>query len=171
VDIRRWPARVAAIGPATAEAISQLHVKVDVIPENFVAEGLAAAFEQFDMTGRKVLVARAAEGRDVVPEALRQRGARVDVVDIYRNVVPPDAPARAREVFAHKPDWVTFTSSSTVKNLLSMIDRTALEGVRLASIGPATSETMRKHGLTVDAEAEPHTMEGLVRAMWSPHRS
>jgi len=111
VDIRRWPPRVAAIGPATAEAIARLHVKVDAIPESFVAEGLAAAFEQFEMTGRKVLVARAAEGRDVVPEALRQRGARVDVVDIYRNVVPPDAPGRAREVFAHKPDWVTFTSS------------------------------------------------------------
>jgi uroporphyrinogen III methyltransferase/synthase len=165
VDIRRWPPRVAAIGPATAEAIARLHVKVDAIPESFVAEGLAAAFEQFEMTGRKVLVARAAEGRDVVPEALRQRGARVDVVDIYRNVVPPDAPGRAREVFAHKPDWVTFTSSSTVKNLLSMIDRPTLDGVRLASIGPATSETMRKHGLIVDAEAEPHTMEGLVRAM------
>lgn len=165
VDIRRWPPRVAAIGPATAEAIGRLHVKVDVVPESFVAEGLAAAFERFDMNGRKVLLARASEGRDVVPEALRQRGARVDIVETYRNVVPPDAPALAREVFAHEPDWVTFTSGSTVKNLLSMVDRNALAGVRFASIGPATSEVMRKHGLSVHAEAEPHTIEGLVAAM------
>jgi uroporphyrinogen III methyltransferase/synthase len=164
-DIRRWPPRVAAIGPATAEAIERLHVKVDVVPESFVAEGLAAAFERFEMTGRKVLLARASEGRDVVPEALRQRGARVDIVETYRNVIPAAAPAQAREVFAHKPDWVTFTSGSTVKNLLSMIDRAALAGVRFASIGPATSEVMRKHGLNVDAEAEPHTIEGLVRSL------
>ena len=167
VDIRRWPPRIAAIGPATAEAIARLHIKVDAMPENFVAEGLAAAFERFDMSGRRVLVARAAEGRDVVPDALRERGATVDVVETYRNVMPPGAPARTREVFAavRKPDWVTFTSSSTVKNLLSMIDCAALDGVRLASIGPATSETMRMHGLTVDAEAEPHTVEGLVQAI------
>ena len=127
-----------------------------------------AAFERFELNGRKVLLARAAEGRDVVPESLRARGARVDVVETYRNVVPPNAPARAREIFAGgrpAPHWIAFTSSSTVKNLLSMIDRAALEGVKLASIGPATSETMRKHGLVVDAEADPHTIEGLVKAI------
>ena len=165
VDVRRWPPRVAAIGPATAEAIRRLHINVDVVPDSFVAEGLIAAFERFDMHGRRVLLARAAAGRDVAPEALASRGARVDVVETYRNVVPADAPARAREAFARHPDWVAFTSSSTVKNLLSMIDRAALEGVRCASIGPATSETLRQHGLTVHAEAGAHTMEGLVAAM------
>jgi uroporphyrinogen-III synthase len=89
----------------------------------------------------------------------------VDVVTAYQNVIPADAPERAREALARKPHWITFTSSSTVKNLLSMIDREALAGVKLASIGPATSETMRQHGLTADAEADPHTMEGLVGAL------
>ena len=169
VDVRRWPPRVAAIGPATAEAIERLHIRVDVVPSSFAAEGLAAAFERYDLTGRRVLLARAAEGRDVVPEALRFHGARLDVVETYRNVVPSGAPARAREVFAagaaHKPHWVTFTSSSTVKSLLSMIDRASLDGVKLASIGPATSETMRRHGLPIDAEADSHTIEGLVHAI------
>ena len=157
---------MAAIGPATAEAIERLHIKVDVVPDSFAAEGLALAFERFELRGRKVLLARAAEGRDIVPEALRGRGAQVDVVEVYRNIVPPEAPARARALFAAgKPAWVTFTSSSTVKNLLSMVDRTALEGVKLASIGPATSATMRQHGLAIDAEAVPHTIEGLVHAI------
>ena len=165
VDIRQWPPRVAAIGPATREAIERLHIKVDAVPRSFVAEGLVEAFEHFDMNGRRVLLARAAVGRDLVPETLRQRGAHVDVVETYRNVIPAGAPARARQAFERKPDWVTFTSSSTVKNLLSMVDRAALEGVRLASIGPATSDTMRRHGLDVDAEADPHTIEGLVAAI------
>ncbi len=166
VDVRRWPPRVAAIGPATAEAIERLHIKVDIVPEAFVAEGLASGFERFELHGRRILLARAAEGRDVVPEALRQRGAQVDVVEAYRNTIPAEAPARARELFGtRKPDWVTFTSSSTVKNLLSMVDRSALAGVRFASIGPATSATLRQHGLTVDAEATPHTIEGLVQAI------
>ena len=165
VDIRQWPPRVAAIGPATREAIERLHIKVDAVPRSFVAEGLVEAFEHFDMNGRRVLLARAAVGRDLVPETLRQRGAHVDVVETYRNVIPAGAPTRARQAFERKPDWVTFTSSSTVKNLLSMVDRAALEGVRLASIGPATSDTMRRHGLAVDAEADPHTIEGLVAAI------
>jgi len=169
VDIRRWPARVAAIGPETARYASfNGLVRLDLVPERFDAEGLAEAFENFEMQGRRVLLARGAEGRDVVPETLRARGAQVDVVEVYRNRIPEDAPAQAAQVFAaHKPHWIAFTSSSTVKNLLTVIDRAQLDGVRLASIGPATSETMRKHGLTVDAEADPHTAEGLAAAMVS----
>jgi len=95
----------------------------------------------------------------------------VDVLEVYRTVVPEDAAARAEDAFGNdKPDWVTFTSSSTVKNLLTVLDRKNLEGVRIASIGPVTSETIRKHGLTVDCEANPHTIEGLVAgiAAWRP---
>lgn len=166
VDVRRWPPRVAAIGPATAQAVERLHLKVDVVPEAFVAEGLAAAFAPFELNGRKMLLARAAEGRDLVHEALRLQGAQVDIVATYRNVIPSAAPVRARELFAaRRPDWVTFTSSSTVKNLLSMVDRAAIAGAKLASIGPATSATMRQHGLVVHAEAAPHTIEGLVQAI------
>jgi uroporphyrinogen III methyltransferase/synthase len=103
----------------------------------------------------------------VIPAELAKLGAQVDVVEAYRNVVPPNAPARAREIFAgeKQPDWITFTSSSTVKNLLTITGREALEGIRIASIGPVTSSTLRAHGLDIDAEARQFTLDGLVEAI------
>jgi uroporphyrinogen III methyltransferase/synthase len=82
-------------------------------------------------------------------------------------MIPPDAASRAREIFAaaRKPDWVTFTSSSTVKNFLSLVQKDQLTGVRIASIGPVTSETIRMHGLEVAAEAHPYTIDGLIAAL------
>jgi uroporphyrinogen III methyltransferase/synthase len=82
-------------------------------------------------------------------------------------VVPTSAPARAQEIFfgSSQPDWITFTSSSTVKNLLAITGKDALEGVRIASIGPVTSATLCAHGLTVDAEAKQFTLDGLVDAI------
>jgi len=114
-----------------------------------------------------VLLPRAAVARDVVPVELGKRGAMVDVVEAYRTVVPDDAAGRATEVFGGKrrPDWVTFTSSSTVKNFIAVAGREALQGVRVASIGPVTSETARAHGLEVTIEADPFTIDGLVAAI------
>jgi uroporphyrinogen-III synthase len=105
--------------------------------------------------------------RDLVPAALDARGARVDVVEAYRTVAPPDLADRARQVFSgqDRPDWVTFTSSSTVSNLVQAAGAHALEGVRIASIGPVTSATLLRHGLTVAIEASPYTVEGLVDAI------
>jgi uroporphyrinogen-III synthase len=96
---------------------------------------------------------------------LAKLGAHVDVLEVYRTVIPDDAAEHAAEAFLTKPDWVTFTSSSTVNNLLSVMDRAKLDGVKLASIGPVTSETIRKHQLTVTCEATPHTIDGLVAAI------
>ena len=164
-DVRQLGARIATVGSSTKAAIENMRLKVDRVPREYVAEGIIEAFAHDDLKGKRILLPRAAEARDVVPVELTKLGARVDVLEVYRNVLPEDAAASAQQAFVTKPEWVTFTSSSTVKNLLAVMDRSKLEGVRLASIGPVTSDTMRKHGLTVHCEAEPHTIEGLVDAM------
>ena len=166
-DLRRLRAQLAAIGPATASALEALHLKVDLTPESFVAEGLADAFAKLNLTGRRVLLPRAAAARDVLPEALRAMGAHADVVAAYRNVVPEGAAEHARELFAsgRKPGWMTFTSSSTVANFLAIAPPGALHCVRIASIGPVTSAAAARHGLAVDAEAKRFTIDGLVDAL------
>ena len=166
-DLRDLRAKLCAIGPATRAAVEALHLRVDVMPEEYVAESLVEALAGEDLKGKRVLLPRAAVARDLVPVTLRERGAVVDVVEAYRTIIPADAAARAKEALAHKPDWITFTSSSTVKNLLAVTGREALQGIKVASIGPITSATAREAGLTVDVEAEPHTIEGLVEAIVS----
>lgn len=164
-DLRDLRAKLCAIGPATLAAIEALHLRVDVMPEEYVAESLIEALAGADLKGKRVLLPRAAVARDLVPDTLRERGAIVDVVEAYRTIVPADAASRAKEALAHKPNWITFTSSSTVKNLLAVTGREALRGIKVASIGPVTSATARDAGLTVDVEADPHTIEGLVAAI------
>jgi uroporphyrinogen III methyltransferase / synthase len=166
-DLRALKARICAIGPATRKAIEELHLKVDLMPEEYVAESVVKAFASERLAGKKMLLPRAAVARDLIPTELAKSGALIDVVEAYRNVVPPSAAARAREIFAgeKKPDWITFTSSSTVKNLLALTGREVLEGVRIASIGPVTSATLCAHGLNVDAEAKQFTIDGLIDAI------
>ena len=121
------------------------------------------------MAGKRVLLPRAAVARDLVPVELTRRGAIVDVVEAYRTVLPEDAAARAREVLARKPHWITFTSSSTVKNFVAAAGRDRLlTGVKIASIGPITSATAREWDLTVDVEADPHTVPGLLPRSKAP---
>jgi uroporphyrinogen III methyltransferase/synthase len=165
LDLRSLKAKICAIGPATGAAVEALHLKVDKMPEEYVAESLVQAFGTEDLNWRRILLPRAAVARDLVPMELQRRGAHVDVVEAYRTVVPEDAADRAREALARKPDWITFTSSSTVTNFVAAAGREALDGVKLASIGPITSETAREHELTVAVEANPHTTAGLIDAI------
>jgi uroporphyrinogen III methyltransferase/synthase len=166
-DLRSLKARICAIGPATRRAVETLHLKVDLMPEEYVAESLVKTFTAENVSGKKILIPRAAVARDVIPNELEKLGAKVDVVEAYRNIVPEDAPGRASRIFSgdQKPDWVTFTSSSTVKNLLAITGREPLEGVHIASIGPVTSATLCAHGLTVHAEAKQFTLDGLIEAI------
>lgn len=165
-DLRALRARICAIGPATRAAIEALHLKVDLMGKEYVAEGLVEAFAAHELAGQRVLLPRAAVARDVVPAELARRGARVDVVEAYRTVVPEEASARAREIFAaRRPDCITFTSSSTVQNFVSAAGADRLAGVRVATIGPVTSETARGLGIPVAAEARPYTVDGLVNAL------
>ena len=164
-DLRSIRARICAIGPATREAVARLHLKVDVMPREYVAEGLLEAFATHDLAGKRMLLPRAAEARDVIPVELARRGAEIEVVEAYRTEIPEYAAIAAREVFATKPDWITFTSSSTVKNLVAAAGRDVLAGVKVASIGPVTSETARRHGIEVTVEAEHFTIDGLIEAI------
>jgi uroporphyrinogen III methyltransferase/synthase len=166
-DLRSLKARICAIGPATRRAVEDLHLKVDLMPEEYVAESLVKAFAEEKLAGQRILLPRAAVARDLIPKELTKLGAQVDVVEAYRNMPPEDVVSRAHELFsaAKKPDWVTFTSSSTVKNLLAAAGQETLKGVRIASIGPVTSETARAHGLKVDVEAKQYTLDGLIRAL------
>jgi uroporphyrinogen III methyltransferase/synthase len=164
-DLRSLRGRIGTIGPATRQAVERLHLKVDLVPRDYVAEGLVAAFAQFDLGGKRILLPRAKVARDLIPKELTHRGAEVDVVEAYRTELPEYAAMMAREVFTVKPDWITFTSSSTVKNLVAAAGRSALNGVKIASIGPVTSETARSQGLDVTVEASRYTLEGLVEAL------
>ena len=141
-------ATVAAIGPGTAAALAERGVIADVVPERFVAEALVEALAAIDVAGRPVLVARAAEARDVLPEALAERGARG-----RRRRALRDRPRGARARGASRPrqaaDYVTFTSSSTVRNLLDAVGDRFPREARVVSIGPVTSATAREAGLEV----------------------
>ena len=166
-DLRSLRAQICVIGPATRAAVEALHLKVDLMGKEYVAEGLLEAFAAHDLGGKRVLLPRAAVARDLVPMELARRGARVDVVEAYRTNVPVDALARARELFTapRRPDCITFTRSSTVQNFVTAAGASALEGVRVATIGPVTSNTARTLGIGVNAEAQPYTVDGLVTAI------
>ena len=163
-DLRALRAKICAVGPATRAAVEALHLKVDLIGKEYVAEGLVAAFAPHEMNGRRALLPRAAVARDLLPLELARRGARVDVVEAYRTALPGEAAGRAREVFAagRKPDFVTFTSSSTAKNLVEAAGAAALQGVKAVSIGPVTTKTARELGIEVAAEARVFTIDGLI---------
>jgi uroporphyrinogen III methyltransferase / synthase len=160
---------VAAIGPGTARALAERGVLADVVPERFVAEGLIEALEDEEVAGARVLVARAAEARDVLPDALRERGAEVDVVALYETVREDPDPAEIEA--AQSADYVTFTSSSTVTNLLAALGDRFPSAARIVSIGPITSETVCAAGLEVHVEAERHDVDGLLAALLADAQS
>lgn len=166
-DLRGLRARICAIGPATKAAIEALHLKVDRMPSEYVAESLIESFAGDDLAGKRVLLPRAAVARDLVPVELTRRGAHVDVVEAYRTTPPADSAARVGEILSRRPHWITFTSSSTVTNFLAITGKETLDGIKIASIGPVTSTTAREAGLRVDVEADPHTIAGLVYALQS----
>jgi uroporphyrinogen III methyltransferase / synthase len=164
----RWLSgvRVAAIGPGTARELAQHGITADVVPERFVAEGLVDALA--DVSVSRALVVQASQARDVLADALRSGGAEVDVLAVYETVVEPltaEQLARARAA-----DYITFTSSSTVRFFLEAArgsgDGEPLSpGTRTVSIGPITSGTLAEHGLEADVEASDHDIDGVVEAI------
>ncbi len=162
-DLRAVAGKIAAIGPATAAALGALHLKVDLMPDEYVAESVLAAMGS-EVAGKRILLARAAVARDILPRELERRGAQVDVVPAYRSVAPPCLAEDAQRLLP-EADWITFTSSSTVTNLVEAAGVDLLREPKLASIGPITSKTLLDHGLEAAVEAEPYTMEGLLAAI------
>jgi uroporphyrinogen III methyltransferase/synthase len=156
---------IAAIGPGTAAALAGHGIRADVVPERSIAEALAAEIVSRGVAGRRVLIARAAEARDVLPDELTKAGATVDVVSLYETVREElGEHERAALAGAH---YVTFTSSSTVRNFVDALGgRDGLPvGARVVSIGPVTSATAGELGIPVDVEAERHDLDGLVAAL------
>ncbi|MDO8916160.1 MAG: uroporphyrinogen-III C-methyltransferase [Coriobacteriia bacterium] len=163
-------ALVAAIGPATAAKCIERGVRPDYVPEEYRAEGVLEGFlERGVGEGTRVLIPRALEAREVLPETLRERGAMVDVVPVYRTVLGAGEGSVLERLADHAVDVITFTSSSTVRNfvdLASGIDLAdATRDLLVASIGPITSDTARELGLTVGVEAAEYTIPGLVQAV------
>ncbi len=162
--------KVAAVGPATAARCMEEGIRPDYVPEEAVAESLIDGFASLGLgRGTRVLLPRAQQAREVLPEALRAAGAIIDVVPVYRTM-PADADP---EVVAHiargDADIVTFTSPSTVRNFLRMFESTdaagTVRGLRSVSIGPVTSDALRAAGIEPFAEAPEHTSDGLVDAL------
>ena len=162
------PKQVAAVGEATAEAARKGGLAVAFVPESYVAESLVDGLQR-QATGQKILLAKAEIARDVIPDALREAGATVDVVDAYRNVMPEAAPDLLRQALEQGIDAATFTSSSSVTHLCDAARAAGISfpfaGVRAVSIGPITSETLRELGWEPAIEANPSDISGLVDAV------
>jgi uroporphyrinogen III methyltransferase / synthase len=158
--------KIATIGPATAQRVKDFHLSVDLQPKEFIAEAIIDGLQEFgSIDNLKFLVARAQGAREVLPKRLSELGAIVDEAIAYRTVPETKDVSGALERFrAEGADLVTFTSSSTVENFLAL-KLPWPEHLKTASIGPITSETMRKSGLKVDAEAAQYDMDGLVEAI------
>lgn len=167
--------KVCAIGEATAERLRELHVHVDVIPEEFNAEGVFAALERFvggpeALRNLNVLIPRASVARDYLPKALEEAGARVDVVPAYRTSLPENLDrGRVAAMLSGGADCIAFTSSSTVRNLAQLFDTqdlsSALAGVVIACIGDITATTAADYGLRVDIQPRQFTIPSLARAI------
>jgi uroporphyrinogen-III synthase len=163
--------KLAAVGPATARAMERMGWAVELLPEKYVAESLLAALGE-RLHGARVLLARSARARGVIPDALRAQGIDVTVVDAYRTEIPPDSIEKARQLFGsegERLDAATFTSSSTVENFLELLRAAQAPAPPVVlpaiSIGPVTSRTLCEAGWPPVAEADPHTVEGLVAAV------
>ena len=161
VDIAVWELNDLTTRVAALEGRG---IRPDRVAAEAVAEGVVNAFRGESLAGARILLPRAAVGRDVIPVEFRKLGARVDVVPVYRTGVP--AASIDRLASAGHVDWITFTSSSTVKNFLALGGRSLLEaGAKAISIGPATSETMLAHDVPIAAEAAEHTMDAVIAAI------
>ncbi len=165
-------ARVGAIGPATAGALRSRGIRPDLVPSEYRAEAVVEALGEGALEGVQVLIPRAARAREVLPEELQRRGARVDVVTAYRTVKPDRDTSRIRGMLERgEIDLITFTSSSTVTNFLEMFagEEEALLGwmrtVNVACIGPITAQTAEKRGLSVDVMPASYTIEALTEAV------
>lgn len=162
--------RVAAIGNATAQALSDAGIQVTLTPKEYVAESLLAELGN-QLRNQKVLIARSAIARDIIPESLRQLGAEVDAVDAYQTIIPRDSVKKIQELFqadSSHPDAVTFTSSSSVTNFLALLKEAKQERrpvLKAISIGPITSKTLRDNSWEPAAEAKEHNIAGLVQAV------
>jgi uroporphyrinogen-III synthase len=170
--------KIAAIGPATKQAIEKHGIKVSVVPKDYIAESVVDSLRN-QVAGKRVLLVRVKVARDVIPRELRKLGAKVDVEEAYETVVPQSSRKKLQTVLEdleRRPHVITFTSSSTVRNFVELLGKNMWRGrfrprnlrtgeICFASIGPVTSTTLRELGLPVSIEARQYTIPGLVKAV------
>lgn len=168
-DIRELKGvKICCIGPATAGQVKKMRIGVDLVPEQYISEGILESFAALNLQGQKILIPRAAQARDVLPAGLEKMGAVVDVVTAYETVNSGKKKEELQELLDDNlVDVITFTSSSTVTNFLKIMgnDFSLPPRVRIACIGPVTEETARKAGFNVDIRQEEYTMDGLVQSL------
>ncbi|MFO1488048.1 MAG: uroporphyrinogen-III C-methyltransferase [Verrucomicrobiota bacterium] len=163
--------RIAAVGPATAAKLNELHLQVDSMPEEALASKIAGAMhKEFDLENAKVCLLRAEKATPELPKALEELGAIVDDVAVYRTVPETeDRTGAAAQLLAGGADWITFTSASTVEHFHARFDLPKLlkqyPQIRLATIGPETTKALKALGLNPAVEAKPHTIDGLVKGL------
>jgi uroporphyrinogen-III synthase len=170
IDMTVFTARVAAVGPKTAAALEERGVQVEVIPSDFVAEGLLASLRSRLLAGQRVLLPRADIARKLLPDELREMGLEVTEVDVYQTVIDAEkAPEAAKRLQQGEIDVILFTSSSTVTHFVQAMSAWITPGwldqVKVACIGPITAETARKLDLQVDVVAQEYTIDGLLDAI------
>jgi len=177
-DIRALGAvKLAAVGPGTAAKLSELHLKVDVVPDEFVAPKIAIALTKFEsIENLKMLLLRAQVANAELPKTLEEMGAIVDDVACYKTVPETeDRTGAAARLLESGANWITFTSSSTVETFHARFDlpklRQQFPHLQIASIGPETSKALAKLGLAPGVEAKEHTIEGLVKSVLAAARS
>lgn len=163
--------RVCCIGPRTAEEVCAFGINADLVPETYQAEGIIEALKAIGVSGQRVLLARAAEAREILPDELERSGATVHVVKVYKAVVPPVERERIRQMFRDQSiDVVMFASSSTARNFFQLFDgphdvKQNLNGTIIASIGPITAKTVEEMGLNVHVMAAHNTIPALVQSL------
>jgi len=164
---------IAAVGKSTADLLHQYGINADLIPSEFTSEGLAESLLDLGVEGRNILIPRAEKGREILPETLRGAGAQVTIAPVYKNLAPVGRKEELRqELEAGLIEMVTFTSSSTVRNFLTMVDaeseeklKQLLSGVKIAAIGPITAKTVTDNGLEVHVQPEEHTIPEMIEAI------
>ena len=163
--------QVCCIGPRTAEEVRRFGIDADLVPDTYQAEGLIEVLKRAGVSGQRVLLARAAQAREILPDELERLGAFVRVVKVYKTVVPAIEREYVRQLFRdHLVDVVTFASSSTVRNFFQLFDgardvKNHLNGTVVASIGPITAKTIREMGLDVHVMAAQNTIPALVQSL------
>jgi uroporphyrinogen-III synthase len=170
LHLTQLPKHIAVIGPATLSAANTIGLTVDLIPPRYIAESLAESLLP-EAPGKSFLLVRAAEARDHLPETLTAAGATVTIAEAYRNQIPPESIPALQALFAspeNYPDAITFTSASTARNLIALLEIANLtlpSNITLASIGPITSQTLRDLGHEPTVEAPEPTISALIQSL------
>jgi uroporphyrinogen III methyltransferase/synthase len=158
--------KICAIGPRTQGELEKMGLRVDFRPKEYRAEGVAEGLKARGIQGKKILLPRAREARMILPKELIEAGALVDEVEAYRTAKPAKSKASLETILKKGIDVVVFTSSSTVRNFMELLpDKTSMNGVKVAVIGPITAETARKYGLEPHIAPQKYTIPSLVRAI------